>query len=85
MATLTIRNVPDDVHAALRMKAAASGRSMEAEARGLIINAVTSPSLSKDERLSRLRAIQMRIKEAGGVGTVDEFLAERRALWGEKT
>ena len=33
MAILTIRNVPDDVHRALRVRAARHGRSTEAEVR----------------------------------------------------
>jgi plasmid stability protein len=36
MATLTIRNLPDDVHAALRVRAARAGRSMEEEVRVMI-------------------------------------------------
>jgi plasmid stability protein len=33
MAILTVRNVPDDVHRALRVRAAQHGRSTEAEKR----------------------------------------------------
>jgi plasmid stability protein len=33
MATLTIRNLPDDVRDKLRLRAAQKGRSIEAEAR----------------------------------------------------
>ena len=40
MAMLTIRNLPDEVHQALRVKAAINGRSMEAEARAILKNAV---------------------------------------------
>ncbi len=40
MATLTIRNVPDPVRDALRVRAAKAGRSMEAEARALIVGSV---------------------------------------------
>lgn len=36
MAVLNIRNLPDDVHAKLRVRAAKAGRSMEAEAREII-------------------------------------------------
>ena len=39
MAVLNIRNLPDDVHVRLRIRAAKAGRSMEAEAR-VIITAV---------------------------------------------
>lgn len=46
MATLTIRNLPDSVRDALRVKAARNGRSMEAEARALIEAAVTARGVS---------------------------------------
>ncbi len=39
MATINIRNLPDDVHVRLRIKAAKAGRSMEAEAREIITRA----------------------------------------------
>lgn len=42
MAILTVRNVPDDVHRALRVRAAQHGRSMEAEVRE-ILAAVVKP------------------------------------------
>lgn len=42
MAILTIRNVPDEVHRALRMRAAVRGRSTEAEVREILENAVMS-------------------------------------------
>ncbi|MDO5057546.1 MAG: plasmid stabilization protein [Lautropia sp.] len=40
MAILTIRNVPDDVHRALRVRAARHGRSTEAEVREILAAAV---------------------------------------------
>ncbi len=40
MARLTVRNLPDDVHRALRVRAAQNGRSTEAEVRELLANAV---------------------------------------------
>lgn len=36
MGTLTIRNLPDDVHDKLRLRAAKNRRSVEAEARALL-------------------------------------------------
>jgi antitoxin FitA len=36
MASITIRNVPDEVHSALRARAAKSGRSTEAEIRYIL-------------------------------------------------
>ncbi len=40
MAMLTVRNLPDDVHRALRVQAALHGRSTEAEAREILATAV---------------------------------------------
>ncbi|SAL76185.1 plasmid stability protein-like protein [Caballeronia arvi] len=40
MAMLTVRNLPDDVHRALRLRAAEHGRSTEAEVRDILATAV---------------------------------------------
>ena len=40
MASLTVRNIPDDVKRRFHQRAAANGRSMEEEGRRLIIDAV---------------------------------------------
>ncbi|MHB1609266.1 MAG: FitA-like ribbon-helix-helix domain-containing protein [Acidiferrobacter thiooxydans] len=40
MAMLTVRNLPDEVHRALRVRAAHHGRSTEAEVREILANAV---------------------------------------------
>jgi len=40
MAILTVRNVPDEVHRAIRVRAAQHGRSAEAEVREILANAV---------------------------------------------
>ena len=40
MAMLTVRNLPDDVHRALRVRAAQHGRSTEAEVREILATAV---------------------------------------------
>jgi len=43
MANLTVRNLPDDVHRALRLRAAQNGRSTEAEIRVILENSVFPP------------------------------------------
>ena len=40
MAMLTVRNLPDDIHRALRVRAAQHGRSTEAEVREILATAV---------------------------------------------
>ena len=47
MAMLTVRNLPDEVHRALRMRAAQHGHSMEAEVRGILESAVSPPGRMK--------------------------------------
>lgn len=46
MASITVRNLPDEVHRALRVRAAQNGRSTEAEVRA-ILEAVTRPVARK--------------------------------------
>lgn len=41
MAMLTVRNLSDEVHRALRAQAARHGQSMEAEVRGILQSAVS--------------------------------------------
>jgi antitoxin FitA len=41
MAMLTVRNVPDEVHRALRVRAAQRGHSMEAEVREILESAIS--------------------------------------------
>lgn len=44
MAVLTVRNLPDEVHRALRLRAAEHGRSTEAEVRDILAQAVRPSS-----------------------------------------
>ncbi len=41
MAMLTVRNISDEVHRALRVRATQHGHSMEAEVRGILESAVS--------------------------------------------
>ncbi len=84
MATLTIRNLRDDVYAALRVRAAQNGRSLEAEARQ-VIETTYKPADPAPDTLAATRArIQDAVSEFwqanGGKPdySVDQFLAERR-------
>ena len=87
MATLTIRNLPDDVRDALRRQAAEHRRSMEAEARE-VLQAGVAPKPTKQQKaeaLARLRAMKPLVDrgEPDGWSGVDEFLAEKHleAAW----
>jgi antitoxin FitA len=92
MATLTIRNLPDAVHQGLRARAAANGRSMEAEARALLaLNVEATPpsaEAAKEASDRKWAGIQAKAREIltranGGVmptNVVDEWLAEKRII-----
>ena len=41
MSAITVRRLPDEVKHRLRMRAAANGRSMEAEARSILVDALS--------------------------------------------
>lgn len=56
MATLTIRQLDDDVRDRLRVRAASNGRSMEAEVRAIIEAAVAPPASEEKGLATRIRA-----------------------------
>jgi len=47
MPSLTVRNVPDEVHRAIRLQAARHGRSIEAEMRSILETAARPPGRVK--------------------------------------
>ncbi|MEU0515574.1 plasmid stabilization protein [Amycolatopsis sp. NPDC006125] len=61
MATLTIRDLDDDLVAALRVRAAEHGRSVEAEVRDILHSVLTRPSGGAG------MATRIRRRFAGGV------------------
>ncbi|MCW0021388.1 Arc family DNA-binding protein [Rhizobium sp. BT-226] len=62
MPSITIRNVPDEVHRAIRVRAALHGRSAEAEIRNILEQA------AKPEGRLKLGALLSSIaREAGGL------------------
>lgn len=48
MSTITVRNLSDDVQRRIKVRAAAHGRSMEAEVRDILTTAVSSSSMVVD-------------------------------------
>lgn len=62
MAAVSIRDLDDHVRERLRMRAAAHGRSMEAEIRNILTEAVSQPSESR----GLLATLLDRIGEVGG-------------------
>lgn len=77
MAILNIRNLPEEVHARLRIRAAKAGRSMEAEAREIITAVVNQ----EDDTLSAV-ALQNWVDQLYGpqkpAHVVETLIVERR-------
>jgi plasmid stability protein len=48
MATLTVRNLPEETRRALKSRAAAHNRSMEAEVRDILVDAVAPTAFITD-------------------------------------
>lgn len=71
MADLSIRNLDDGVRESLRLRAAAHGRSMEAEVRAILTEAVRPGR-------SWLQAWRDRFEAVGGVELVDSPRASSR-------
>ena len=63
MASITIRNLEDDLKRRLRVRAAEHGRSMEEEAREILRQVVAVPLPPRD----LAAAIRARVAKVGGV------------------
>lgn len=67
MSSITVRNLPEETHRALRVRAATAGRSTEAEVRAILESIVRPPSRIK------LGSLLAEIgRQAGGVELVVE-------------
>lgn len=76
MASLTVRNLSEETHRALRMRAASHGRSTEAEIRAILEDAVRPA-----DRLKIGSEIRRIAQEAGGMDEL-EFSLERNPIRG---
>jgi antitoxin FitA len=54
MAAITVRKIPDEVHRALKARAKKNERSTEAEARAILLEAVSPPEVGLGTALYRL-------------------------------
>lgn len=76
MAQVLVRNLADDVVERLKARAAAHGRSLEGELRGILEAAARTP---KEEALARLDAIRATTRPPGpGEPTAAEMIREDR-------
>jgi plasmid stability protein len=80
MATLTIRNLPDEVRDALRIRAARNRRSMEAEARASLIEAAGRPIPAETDWRAAVAAAQAALAPYRDQmsGIVDSLISDRR-------
>ncbi len=72
MAILTVRNIPEEVHRALRVRAASRGHSTEAEVRSILADAV-KPPVRMGDALARIG------RKAGLTDKDLDALARRKA------
>lgn len=66
MATVTVRNLPDEVHRAIRVRAAHHGRSTEAEIRAILEGVARPP-----ERVKLGSLLASIAREAGGLSDAE--------------
>jgi plasmid stability protein len=76
MPTLTIRNLPDQVHSALRLKAAQDGLSMEAEARKILTEAC---KIDKKSPTCLQQLVDQLYDGKKPANVVENLIQERRA------
>lgn len=79
MAAITVRSLDDDVKHRLRIRAAQHGRSMEAEVRAILVDAVAEDEEPKDfftrlhERFAAIGGVELDIPPRTGEIRVVEF------------
>jgi plasmid stability protein len=84
MANLTIRNVPDDVHKGLRLRAAENGRSVEEEIRRILAAHVGPAREYKNPKTpeeidAAVKRAQAFFAPMAKTYSVDQYLEEKRA------
>ena len=81
---LTLENLPERVWQRLEKKAEASGRTIEAEAAAIIATSLAGSEEEADPVEAFLKTVDAIYGSNRPQNVVDEFLAERRKLWGEE-
>ncbi len=78
-ATLTLKNIPDEIYERLKSTAAENRRSMNSEAILRLESALMPRRESPENRLERLRALRGRLKLRIRPGELDRFKRDGRA------
>lgn len=76
MATITLKNVPDDLHARLKMQAKAHKRSLNQEALFCIEMATSSEPRALDRFLAEAKELRTRIAASGVPPLTRDFARE---------
>lgn len=84
MAVLNIRNLPEEIHHRLRIRAARNGRSMEAEARTILADSIMAEDQAADAILRVRQVMDTLYGDRKPQQVVDGFLADRRRESGEE-
>lgn len=77
MATVHLRNVPDDVHARLEARARRNGRSLSAELRA-ILDEAARPERALDEVLASIEEVRATYPLSDDAADPTELLREDR-------
>ena len=77
MATIHVRNVPDDLYAALRARAKRENRSLNAETIAILRRAL-HPRRDPEDVLEGLRALRERLRWPGDAPAPEEFIRKDR-------
>ena len=77
MGQLIVRNLEDDILAALKAQAAAHGRSAEAEHRAILREVLSPPEERSEDWFERARVLRSRLSVAEGPDTTDLIRADR--------
>jgi len=83
MATLTIRDFPDELRDRLRVQSAEAGRSMEAEVRAILTRNLSQNRPEADTLETSLQRLQAWVAQqtrgtAGEASTVEAFIRDKR-------
>jgi len=72
VATIQIRDIPDDVHQELQQRAREAGQSLQAYMREQVIEA----SRSRSRRAAALQRLEIMLEQEGPVGLTAEQIVE---------
>ena len=79
MATIHVKDVPDDIYEAVKRRAATAGRSLASEVRRLLEQAASEPGRPLAEVVRSIDRLRRKHEGPGGKVDVDGLLAKDRS------